>query len=226
VEDLLDNPVYHALISRDAPFGSGNENVRFFDEEVSPFAGIRNGYEKGFEDLYQLLPPARKILYATTQSVKEPAGWQFLAEIKGLQFVFDGKEIAGYNSLSLVPLTKEYAEEMVQLAALTRPGPFNMRTIEFGYYHGIFDSGKLVAMTGQRLHVENYSEVSAVCTHPEHLGKGYAAALLQHQVNFICSQGEIPFLHVRADNDRAIALYDRLGFKLRGPMNFYFMKKN
>jgi predicted GNAT family acetyltransferase len=108
---------------------------------------------------------------------------------------------------------------------LTKPGPFAMRTIEFGYYHGIFDRDKLVAMTGQRLHPGHYAEVSAVCTHPDHLGKGYAAALLLHQLAIIRRQGKIPFLHVRADNDRAIALYERLGFRENGPMNFYFLTK-
>ena len=114
---------------------------------------------------------------------------------------------------------------MVALADLTRPGPFGTRTIEFGHYHGIFENGKLVAMTGQRLHVGNYTELSAVCTHPDHLGKGYAASLMTHQLNLILSHGQQPFLHVRADNTRAIALYERLGFKENRGMNFYFMKR-
>ena len=80
-------------------------------------------------------------------------------------------------------------------------------------------------MTGQRLHVNNYTEISAVCTHPDHLGKGFAAALMQHQLNLILNHDQIPFLHVRAENSRAIALYERLGFKVNREMNFYFMKK-
>lgn len=80
-------------------------------------------------------------------------------------------------------------------------------------------------MTGQRLHVDDYTEISAVCTHPDFLGKGYAAALMRHQMKIILSQNKIPFLHVRADNSRAIALYVRLGFKENRGMNFYFMKR-
>jgi predicted GNAT family acetyltransferase len=80
-------------------------------------------------------------------------------------------------------------------------------------------------MTGQRLHVDNYTEISAVCTHPNYLGKGYAAALMLHQLNLIRKQGQQAFLHVRKDNSRAIALYERLGFKVNRGMNFYFMKR-
>ena len=128
-------------------------------------------------------------------------------------------------SIEPTPLQQKDVEEMIQLALLTKPGPFASRTIEFGHYYGIFESGQLVAMTGQRLHPYHYAEISAVCTHPNYLGKGYAAALIQHQITLIMSMGQKPFLHVRADNERAIALYHRLGFEVSRPMNFYFLKR-
>jgi ribosomal protein S18 acetylase RimI-like enzyme len=225
VEDILDNPVYNALLSGDAQLGFGTGQVRWFDEQVSPFAGFPEEYNKGFDDLYNLLPPERNILYATPQLIKEPEGWQLLAEIKGLQFIYTGGPTPGDHSLKLIALKKENVEEMVQLAALTKPGPFGTRTIEFGHYFGIFENGQLASMTGQRMHVGNYTEISAVCTHPDYLGKGYAAALMKHQLNLILRQGQVPFLHVREDNTRAIALYERLGFEVNRGMNFYFMKR-
>lgn len=225
MDDVLYNPVYNALLSGDAPFSFGTDMVKYFDEEVSPFAGFHQDYDKGFDNLYDLLPVGRKILYATPQLINEPKGWQIIDGLKGLQFVFPGGIQPGNYSLQPVPLDNTNSKEMVQLARITKPGPFGTRTIEFGHYHGIFENGQLVAMTGQRLHVNNYTEVSAVCTHPDHLGKGYAAALILHQLDLILSQGQIPFLHVRADNSRAIALYERLGFKVQREMNFYFMKK-
>jgi ribosomal protein S18 acetylase RimI-like enzyme len=225
MQDVLCNPVYHALISGDAKLSHGTDKVKHYDEEVSPFAGFPEDYNNGFDDLYDLLPPDRNILYATPQVIKEPAGWQLLVEIKGLQFVLPGAAKTTDLSIQPVPLNRTHVEEMMQLADLTKPGPFGRRTIEFGHYHGIFENGKLVAMTGQRLHVYNYTELSAVCTHPDHLGKGYAAALMLHQIGLIRSQGQIPFLHVREDNSRAIALYERLGFNVSRGMNFYFMRR-
>ena len=125
----------------------------------------------------------------------------------------------------MLALGTEHISQMVELAALTKPGPFGTGTINFGYYHGIFENEKLVAMTGQRLHTGNYTEISAVCTHPEHTGKGYAYTLMQQQLQLILQQGQQPFLHVREDNERAIALYLRLGLTVSRPMNFYFMKR-
>ncbi|MDB5200944.1 MAG: family N-acetyltransferase [Ferruginibacter sp.] len=220
---VLHNPVFNALSSKDATFSNGRDKVKFFDEKVSPFAGFADDYPDGFEELKWLLPGGRKILYASSAEISIPAGWTLLAHIPGLQFVLDelikGEKIA----VEPVALGKEHVDEMIALTALTKPGPFDKRTIEFGSYYGIFNRGKLVAMTGQRLHLDDYSEISAVCTHPDHSGKGYAAALLQQQAGIIIRDGKTAFLHVRADNQRAIQLYERTGFKISRPMNFYFL---
>ena len=224
MEPLLHNPVFHALLTGDKHLNLGNEQVKCFDEEVSPFAGFEHSYTKGFAELHDLLPAGRKILYANPSSKAIPKGWQLEHEIKGLQFIYEGDAIKG-EFANLVPLSETHVEQMVQLAKLTKPGPFGNRTIAFGHYHGIFDTDKLVAMTGQRLHVENYTEISAVCTHPDYLGRGYANTLLQHQLQLIQHQGQQPYLHVRENNERAIAIYKRLGFIVSRPMIFYFLKR-
>jgi len=224
VNHLLHNPPYNALIAGDKHLGAGTDHVKYFDEAVSPFAGFEDDYPNGFSDLYDLLPTGRKILYANPFVIPYPEGWHVQHEIKGLQFVYEGTAVKpGFPNI--VPLEKKDVAQMIQLARLTKPGPFDQRTIEFGSYHGIFDNDQLVAMTGQRLHVQNYTEISAVCTHPDHTGKGYAHALLEHQLQIILERGQQPFLHVREDNDRAIALYKRMGFIVSRPMNFYFMKR-
>lgn len=224
MNELLNNPVYNALNSGDRHFNIGTADVKYFDEQVSPFAGFDENNVDGFEQLHSLLPAGRKILYAIPSAIIQPPGWELQHKIGGLQFVYEGGKIkAEFNKVK--PLNETHVTEMINLVRLTKPGPFGTRTIEFGHYHGIFNEGKLVAMTGQRLHIENYTELSAVCTHPDHLGKGYASILLQHQLQIILQKDQKPFLHVRDDNKRAIAVYERLGFKISRPMIFYFMKR-
>ncbi|MEO8151167.1 MAG: GNAT family N-acetyltransferase [Bacteroidia bacterium] len=222
---MLSNPAFNALSSGDSHLGSGTENVKFFEKEVSPFAGFRDEYKNGFDDLYQLLPVGRNVIYATREKITEPHGWKLITVIEGTQFILDSKKEIGNRFIEPVPLQSRHVDEMVKLAALTKPGPFDNRTIEFGNYFGIFENDRLVAMTGQRMHVYNFTEVSAVCTHPHYTGKGYAAILLDHQLDLIVNNGQHPFLHVRWDNNRAISLYERIGFKANGPMNFYFLKR-
>ena len=225
MKDVLFNPVFHALSSGDKHLGSGSDTVKFSDAEVSPLVGFADDHIIGFHDLLELLPPERRILYATPRLIDEPAGWSVKAEVRGLQFIYPADKAPVRPSMNPVKLDSTHIDEMIALTALTKPGPFDRRTIEFGSYHGFFENGKLVSMTGQRMHVYGNTEISAVCTHPDHLGKGYAAALLLHQLHIILDQKQQPFLHVRADNQRAIDLYERLGFCVNREMNFYFMKR-
>ena len=112
-------------------------------------------------------------------------------------------------------LTAADTPAMVNLARLTEPGPFELRTPELGIFFGIFHQCCLVAMAGERLSLPGYVEVSAVCTHPEVRGRGYAPALMSTVIAHIREQRKVPFLHSFSDNAAAIAVYRRLGFKFR-----------
>ena len=114
---------------------------------------------------------------------------------------------------------------MLELTALTKPGPFGTRTHELGAYLGIRASGRLVAMAGERLKVPGFTEISAVCTHPEHTGKSYARVLMSKIIERIRARGETPFLHVRQDNTRAIAVYESLGFQTRKLLHFAVLRR-
>ena len=113
------------------------------------------------------------------------------------------------------PLTTADVPEMVALAELTEPGPFRDRTIELGPFFGIFEAGRLVAMAGERMHLPRYVEVSAVCTHPDARGRGYARMLISIVMDEIRQRGKTPFLHSYADNESAIRVYRTLGFRQR-----------
>jgi predicted GNAT family acetyltransferase len=137
----------------------------------------------------------------------------------------DGVPASSSSDLEIVELSAADVPEMMALTALTKPGPFHKRTHELGTYLGIRREGKLVAMAGERLKVPGFTEVSAVCTHPEHTGHGYARILMLEVMERIRSRGETPFLHVREDNVRAIALYERLGFSRRVLLHFAVLRK-
>jgi predicted GNAT family acetyltransferase len=122
---------------------------------------------------------------------------------------------SGTVDLELEELGAADSAAMIELTFITRPGPFEKRTYELGTYLGIRCDGRLVARAGERLKVPGYTEVSAVCTHPDHTGRGYASILMNEVMGRIRDRREKAFLHVREDNVRAIQLYERLGFRLR-----------
>jgi ribosomal protein S18 acetylase RimI-like enzyme len=225
MEHLLDNPAWNALISGNRNLSFGNDDIKYFDAEVSPFAGFRENSPGNFQQLHDLLPYNRPVLFVAPAEIEIPATWKVLRVIHGVQMVCETAEIGQETSVDLVPLNDEHVPQMIELTQLTNPGPFASKTIDFGHYHGIFEGDQLVAMAGQRLHAFNYAEVSAVCTRPAHTGKGYARQLILNQINRMKTAGNIPYLHSKADNDRAIKVYESLGFKTRIEVWFYFMVK-
>jgi predicted GNAT family acetyltransferase len=125
---------------------------------------------------------------------------------------WDGRAAPADDASGAVPLTHAHVPQMCALAELTRPGPFDVRTIDFGEYFGVFDGDRLVAMAGERMRDARLREVSGICTHPDAQGRGLARRLTALVVRRELARGETPFLHVVATNARAIALYERMGF--------------
>lgn len=224
MDHILDNPVYYALSTGNANLANGTEDIKYFSAEVSPFAGFKETTPDSFRQLFDLVPHS-VIAFESLTEIDIPLKWTALHSVPGLQLVYKGG-IVQIDETNLVELADEHIPQMLELTKLTNPGPFASRTIDFGHYRGIFDGDKLVAMAGQRMNPLPYAEISAVCTHPDHTGKGYAKQLLQQQCNRIMSEGNIPFLHVKDDNERAIKVYESLGFEVRTKVYFYILKKN
>ena len=93
-----------------------------------------------------------------------------------------------------------------------------------GDYFGVIKQGKLAAVTGERMKMYNFTEVSAVVTHPSFTGRGFAKQLVAHTVNKIFDENKIPYLHVAETNFGAIRLYDNLGFKTRRKISFWHLE--
>jgi len=115
---------------------------------------------------------------------------------------------------------------MLELTALTKPGPFLARTHELGRYIGIRDGDRLAAMAGERMRLDGFTEISAVCVQPDYRGRGYAQKLVTALMTAIRGRGETPFLHVIDDNHAAIALYERLGFVSRTTLCFTVLRQS
>jgi ribosomal protein S18 acetylase RimI-like enzyme len=232
MDDLLDNPVWNAMISGNRSLSSGNDHAKYFDKEVSPFVALSENAPENFRTLFELLPRNGPALFFSPVEMELGPDWQVKRLIRGVQMVCTNPPAATNppdattpSGARILPLTKEHISQIIALNRLTDPGPFDTRTIEFGHYFGIFQDGRLISMAGQRLHVFDYAEISAVCTHPDHTGKGYARQLLLQQIHRIRSASCIPFLHVREDNERAIKVYENVGFSIRRRVCFYIMQK-
>jgi len=222
----LNNPAWNALNSGNKSLSLGNEKAKFYQPEVSIFSGMSESTTENFEELYKTTPPEGFFGYVSMKAMDIPAPWQVVHPVECYQMVCEGEVIERKKpEATLVPLTAENVPAMLDLTKLTNPGPFSTRTIELGHYQGIFDGDKLVAMAGQRMNPTPYAEISAVCTHPDYLGRGYAAQLLIAQARRIKAAGEIPFLHVLTSNTRAINLYESIGFAIRRHVHVYGIKK-
>ena len=214
---MLDNPIFNALGTCQAHFALQHGLLKAFPMEVTPLGGFAETSDEALDSLRGFLAAGGALGIVVHKKLGELPGLETVLNAPLLQMILE-------NESYLPPNTKqhEFAElgeadspEMVALTALTKPGPFGTRTHEMGTYLGIRKEGKLVAMAGERMKLPGYTEISAVCTHPDHLGHGYAGFLMTILAEQIRGRGEVPFLHVRPENVRAIALYERLGFTKR-----------
>lgn len=213
----LDNVCYQSLTTRHAHLAESFDQARRFIHEISVIGGFLEPTARGYESLAALVKDGETVNLALESLHQPRPGWAVVFASPMLQMVYKGARPRADLEMAadMKDLGPDDVPAMMELTSLTRPGPFSRRTHELGTYVGIFQNGKLIAMAGERLKVPAYTEVSAVCTHPEHTGKGYARRLMTAVMEKICDRGETPFLHVREANTRAVQLYERLGFAKR-----------
>jgi len=223
---ILDNPVWHALNTGNDNIAYEENNIRYYQKNVSPFVGLQENSEEQLHNLYKQIKD-EVIALVSVQEMEFPQEWKVVQVIPVYQMVYQPSK--DRKELELPPnakaLTDQDIPQMLALTQLTKPGPFLERTIDFGHYQGIFDGDQLVAMAGQRMHPRPYAEISAICTHPDYLGRGYARQLMSSHIKRIIDAGEIPFLHVAAENERAIGIYEDMGFIKRCFLYVYIIKK-
>jgi predicted GNAT family acetyltransferase len=224
----LDNPIWTALTTSQAHFAEGHGLARKFQAEIGPLAGFAEPTREAYVALGKLVrvgTGAGLFLEAPANAADiEPAGFRIVEQDSLLQMIYSDCE-SPTRALDCVKLTAADVPEMVALATMMKPGPFNTRTHELGNFMGVKREGQLAAMAGERMGMPGYTEISAVCTHPNHAGHGYATALMVELIVQIRRRNEIPILHVRSSNTHAIGLYRRIGFADRRRFHFTVIAK-
>jgi ribosomal protein S18 acetylase RimI-like enzyme len=220
----LDNPIWNSLTTVHAQIAEAASLACRFPADVTALGALMEPSEEAWSALASLPSGPKVTVLVSDESVDPPAGWEILESVVGLQMIYADRNpptpAPAAISKGLIELTATDAPEMLALAQLTRPGPFGIRARDLGTFLGIRREGKLVAMAGERLRLPGFTEISAVCTDPQHTSHGLGAALVVASLTRICGRGEVPFLHVREVNTRAIALYQRLGFVRRRAFQF------
>lgn len=218
MEHILDNMIWNAITTGNNDIAVINGDVGCYLPDIAPFAGMRKFNDVNLKKLYEFIPATRSVAISSLHKMDhDESRWKLLQPMDVTQMVYEFPvdTFITKNSNLIVPLSNEHIPQMIELTALTRPGPFLQQTIRFKNYFGIFIDNRLAAMTGQRMHPGPYMEVSAVCTHPDFRGKGYAKALMLHVMKIILDNSFIPFLHVLSNNFNAIELYKTIGFQTR-----------
>jgi GNAT superfamily N-acetyltransferase len=215
---FFQNPPLEALRSTHPHFALRRGRAWKYMPEVTPFAAIEDDSEETLRDLYGLMKPGELVyvihdrpLVLDGLTSKEPfmVGQMLYPADRELPEVLEAGDAV------IERLSCANAEEMVALTEIAFPGFFRLRTCEMGSYFGIRSEGRLVAMCGERMSIGEFREISGLCTHPDHRGKGYAQRLMVRVMKEHREKGQRSYLHVTATNP-ALEIYRRMGFEDRG----------
>jgi len=212
VQRALDNPFWSSLTTGHAHFALGGTLARRYPVDISPIAGLAAPEPANITALEAVVDIGDDMATVARSVPELPSHWEVLYESRLTQMIRSEHTPLPESDVDASILGPADVPEMLALVDLTKPGPFRIRTIELGAYVGLRQSGRLVAMAGERLWIDEFREVSAVCTRPDAQRRGYARALMARIVNAMMRAGQTPILHVESANKRAIDLYLTLGF--------------
>jgi predicted GNAT family acetyltransferase len=209
----LDNPIWYALTSTHAGLAEGDELAQRYPLDLAPFAAVREQTPEAFASLARALHPEGMAALFITPLEPPLPGWTHLRTFEVVQMICE--HLTPTPEPEMIELEAQDLPDMLELVRLTSPGPFKDRANELGRFYGVRQDGKLVAMAGERIRLTGFTEISAVCTHPEFQRHGLARGLMHRLSGEILARDEVPFLHVFAGNTNAIRAYKTLGFRQR-----------
>jgi len=219
----LDNPVWTSLTSRHAALSRRVGHAARYPADVAPFVAVDRCDAQAAADAASLVAPGELACFV---GITPPLGadWRVEQSAQIAQMIRHAPIEIG-DGPDVVELSAPQLADMLALTALVYPHYFRPRTIMMGRYLGIYDNGTLAAMAGERMHFDGHQEISAVCTHPDYAGRGYARRLVALLTNAILARDELPFLHFSHDNTRAKLLYERIGFSFRADVPLLVVRR-
>ena len=218
----LDNPVWFSLAETHQSFAVDYGGIKFYHPDYCPFGGFEkdNAISKSINEYATMV----NNFFIVGEKPELSNQLKINKEVVCLQMIVCNPINIAIKD-QIVKLTEQHIDALYELVNLVQPGYFKMKTALLGNYYGIFKNEELVAVTGERMQMNDFIEVSAVVTHPNHTGKGYAKQLVAHTVNEIFNQNKTAYLHVIEDNNGAIQLYEKLGFEIRRKISFWNITK-
>ncbi len=219
----LDNPAWYALHETHTNFCIGIDGLKGYQKNIVAFAAWDTSNTEGLNRLDELIE-LNESFFIIGEMAPLPSNYLIERTITCLQMICTS-EITINNSAAIVQLGEAAANEMTALTKLVMPGYYKHDTRLMGDYYGIMDNQQLVAMAGERICLNGLTEVSAVVTHPAFTGRKFAQQLVAKVVNKNLAAGIIPFLHTGHTNERAIRMYEYLGFEKRRFISFTKIKR-
>jgi len=221
--DLLDNAIWHALNSHQRHLAISSDIAARYQPDIIAVVAVPYSDPSAFNDIKNLVEIDEITALFGEPQMEDLTGWELMDTFSVPQMIY--KNLKPTPEIDAFQLTTDDVPDMLDLVALTQPGPFSTRTIEMGLYLGIRQEGQLIAMAGQRIHLTGFCEISAVCTHPDYRKRGYACALTSMIAQSILDHQETPFLHLAPTNIAAMRLYTNLGFKKRKDIPLSVLKR-
>lgn len=225
MDHILDRPVWSALITKQAHLAEGGALAMRFPPAVVPFAAARDTSHEAVTALAALAAPGDTLALPEVEPAIVPPGFTTLVAAPLVQMVLV-REPPEMPDPRIVPLTKADAADMLELATLTKPGPFTLHAQALGPFVGIRIDGRLAAMAGERMKQDGFEEVSGICSHPDFRGQGLARILSVFVTRRTLARGVTPYLHAFESNTAAIRLYESIGFATRRVLHATIARKD
>jgi GNAT superfamily N-acetyltransferase len=220
----LDNPVWYALTEIHQPFAIGSDKLKRYQKTISPFLAFNEKANDVFEELDELIVKD-EIFFIINELPQLPPNYIIEKKIICPQMIYHEPAGISLPDIPVRALNEQDDDKILALINEVFPGFYVRGTRLMGDYYGIFDNERLVSISGERLKMDGLTEISAVVTHPVYAGRKYAQKLVMHLVNKNREAGIIPFLHTEDTNQRAIRMYEHLGFITRKNIDVWKIKR-